>query len=90
MLPPPISPHQPTHGLALDRPSSSHIRTSSYRLTSRHERNTSSTSAGIPSEDDEDEELRRELDLEVEEQGGRISEREQGLEDTLERIGMGE
>lgn len=83
MLPPPTS-----H----DRPSGSHIRTSSYRLTSHHERQRSSTShvSGRGSEDEEEADLRRELEMELEEEGGNTGdERERGLEETLERIGMG-
>jgi hypothetical protein len=98
MLPPPPTTRQSSYGFTLPRPSSSaHIRSSSYRLTSHHERNASTGSARQHSQEededeDEDEEegdLRREMEMELEEQGGDAS-GERGLEDTLEKLGMGE
>jgi hypothetical protein len=62
-------------------------------LTSHHERQRSSISHGSArrSEDDEEADLRRELEMELEEEGGHADdEGERGLEETLERIGMGQ
>ena len=94
MLPALPLARQNSSAFTLPHPSPlAHTRTSSYRLTSKHDRERSLGSASRPSEEadegEEDEDLRRELEMEMEEQGGEGLERERGLEDTLEKLGMG-
>lgn len=92
MQPPPPTSRQNSYAFS----SPSHIRSSSYRLSSHHDRHASSrTAEGSDNDDrdveddDEEEELRMEMELEEELEAGQ-SGSEKGLEDTLEKLGMGE